>query len=157
MQFISLFTTDIITNSSSVTYTYANGSQKLYDLLNAVMQAIGAEGKAEDFFDVLVVPENWNDVLDYLENHPGEMSLPHPIEDLMYTGKLYAERDQILLQHLKHLKEDAGWEFNLDNSDNDWSGYNSFETKYVVLAKDGIPTEIGKFLDLFDTASFYNG
>lgn len=144
---INLFTTDIITNSSSVTYTFATGTENAFKMLDAVLKAAGVEKSAKELFDIVIIPDDWYVILESIDE--GEFAdyatLPCKVEDIEYQGKFYDKRHEILGKFIIDAAK-AGYKFKSNREVN---------SSYLVLAKDGKETNIGALLDkLFESETY---
>lgn len=65
--------TDLITNSSTVIFTYSEGSKGiLADMINELFTTFGIDKKCEDVFDSVVLCDDDYKYIEYLENNEVE-------------------------------------------------------------------------------------
>lgn len=85
---------DIITNSSTEIYTYATNEENAYKLINEILKIAGSEKKAEDLFNVSIVPKDWDTIIDYAEDDGFEDEIiNNEFNDLLVErSKVYEEK-----------------------------------------------------------------
>lgn len=145
-----LFTTDIITNSSSVVYSEASSPATLHAVFNEVLGLVGHQGKSEDLFDIYEVPSRLEEADEYVDDFFDVFG----VDEDAYESASWTERGKMIMEAgLRLIKEGK-----LDSEmfrDQDSYGLDS---SYLVVLKDGTETEIGKRLNgLFDTTASYDG
>jgi hypothetical protein len=115
---------DLITNSSTVIFTYSGGSIKaVKDLVNEMLKVFGMEDKTFDdiFYAATFLEEDY----EYMENND---SFPNDIGDEVEYLKT------IKIQVLKGEIEKPDWMKDAE-SKSTWSGYNPSDT-LEILTKD---------------------
>ena len=156
-----LFSTDIITNSSSVVYTQANNVGRLYELIDAILKLIGSDKKAKDMFDIVIIPSSTDWIAEELSvevvleksfrahaekiGRTLEEMLGCEVKDL--EDIKWQEGDKILEKFVIELAK-TGYEFELEED---------HDSSYVVYLKDGQPTAIGSLVEgLFESHEYYS-
>ena len=151
------FITDIITNSSSVVYSYAYGANAFYKLVNELLQEIGVDKKAEDLYDVYVIADK---LLDY----PEELFEDDPDKFEEFFGVTSEEWDDMSWDEERKLIEKAISEKSPEElekmSDEIPENYDGFaaETSYFIRTKDGRESALtNSVLSLFSHEASYDG
>ena len=145
------FFTDIITNSSSVVYTWATSKENLYSIIDEVLVEIGSEKKARDLFDIYIVS---SDMFDWLrdvceEEEYAEFFTSFDMEEFLSLN--YKEQYK-KLKELPLVEQERLTNLYSQNSD---SYTNS---SYVVVTKSGQESRITRLIgNLFDSAETYDG
>lgn len=138
------FFTDIITNSSSVVYTWATSKENLYSIIDEVLEEVGSEKKARDLFDIYVIAGDMFDVCEQEEYADFFTSLDmEEFLTLDYSGQ-YNKLKELPLAEQERLTEE--YRRNRDY----------VSTDYVVVTKSGQESRITKLIgNLFDSAEAY--
>ena len=55
---------DVITNSSTEIFSWANGTDQLYELFDAILKAGGSNIPAKDIFDIKILPTDFDCLID---------------------------------------------------------------------------------------------
>lgn len=105
---------DIITNSSTEIYTYVTNVENAFKMINEILKIAGCEKKAEDLFNVLIVPNDWDDII---EN----------AEEVGFEDEELTKEFNNLLTNRNAVYEDKSWE-----------GQNKFDEEKLIpfLMKD---------------------
>jgi hypothetical protein len=146
---------DVITNSSTVIYTQASvaAATVAKDIINELLTIIGSDKKAEDLFDIEVVPM-WEDSYDFFnyERHTLPEWLPH-----LPRSSDYKERAKMQANYWKdNFDLIAEWAKEIGpGSAND---YHTPKLSLVVKTKDGTPIKLAeKAMQLFEMEAGYDG
>lgn len=141
--------TDIITNSSSVVYTWAASKENLYNILDEVLAVAGSKSTAKDLFDIYIVGED-------LEISNDEMAA---LVDMNYEDceNLSWHEQNKLIKEMSPASMEKLTELFRAESDNGRDGYLP-DTMYKVYTKEGKESPITKYVaNLFDSEGSYNG
>ena len=148
MDFIlhGVFATNLITNSSSVVYSAANGPSSLHAVINEVLQVAGINKKSEDLFDIVVIPSNFDRLLDDLDE---DFFADHNIDQEWFDALSWKEQEAEALRLFKQ---------GTITMDMTYDNYESYEdSSYLVSTKDGTLTEIGELINrLFTHEATYD-
>jgi cupin superfamily acireductone dioxygenase involved in methionine salvage len=128
---------DLITNSSTVIFTYSEGSlSAVKDLVNEMLKVFGRE---ETFDDIFYAEVFLQDDSDYYENDlsPEELTL----DDWKETQKVF---EALKLSVLKKEIEKPNWMEKIEDEEN-FDGYNS-STSLNLMAKDEKYSELANKL-----------
>lgn len=102
-----MFATSIITNSSSVVYTWVDNKDALYHLIDEVLTDVGSDKKAKDLYDIYKVLDD-PDYLGVSGNTWSEASLAEKERlTLEYTKSTYDYYDSHYVVVTKSGKESA--------------------------------------------------
>lgn len=81
--------TDLITNSSTVIFTYSGGTiEPLKEMINEILKTFGVEKTCDDLFDTVILKDDWYDYRDYFSENDREF--PEGIDENTFE-KLYEE------------------------------------------------------------------
>ena len=82
--------TDLITNSSTVIFTYSDGTIKpLKEMVNEMLKTFNTDKTFDEVFDAVVLNEDWYTYRDYFEEHNNDY--PEGIDENTDFEKLYDE------------------------------------------------------------------
>lgn len=151
------FSTDIITNSSSVVYSMATSVDSFHDFIDEILRHFGTGKNSRDVFDIIVLPDLGK--LEYIDEYLDNGSL-----DELDLGKIkerfgdifnepYSrdKRKRVLAIAIELVKEGI---IPVDVFDN---GYYQ-NSSYLVSLKDGSETNIGNMIEeLFSLEASYDG
>jgi len=138
------FVTQIITNSSSVVYSYADDNA-FKQFVNALFKEVGIDKTCDDVFDLYVLPTNMDMIVGDEENE----ELQGLLKGLSWSEKNKVAEKYVLEQIM------AGKE--LDYGEDVWTGVSN-PTRLLVCTKNGQFTELGKMVaNVFDHSATYDG
>lgn len=152
---------DVITNSSSVIYTWEDGSDKaLKKMIDEFLKSIGSPLKFEDMFFAKVVPD-----LDSLDNIFDSDDEDEQDEELSDVRKIYEEDDGMAYfrdETEKFIRDEIPepkWMKALREHEN-YNGYNT-DTSLVIIPKDSKYKELAEkivgFFRTRDQEASYDG
>lgn len=151
MIIIKPFSTDIITNSSSVVYSMASTPDTMHDFIDEILQYFGTEKKSRDVFDIFVLPDldrlHWGEIEDMDKEVIDRFSDLNKLKWTKEIGELYVQRGIELVKE-GTLKPS-------DFADTDYGYYNS---SYLISLKDDRQTKLGQLVEsLFSHKASYDG
>jgi hypothetical protein len=150
-------TADVITNSSTVIYTWANSNavEKAYELLNEVLKMGGSTTKAEDIFDISVSYDDEDAIGDWLEDEDNSEAVIAAIGECP-DGKW---NDPAVKEYRDKEDEYVRTHADLTNY-TDYNG-NPMESSLVIKPKDtathGDINIFAKFFNLFHQEAYRDG
>ena len=140
------FVTQIITNSSSVVYSYADDNA-FKQFVNALFKEVGINKTCDDVFDLYVLPANLDAIIEDEKNEEyGE--LQNLLKEFSWREQAEIAESYILEKLKAGQKVDYGetW-FGLPNA-----------TRLLVVLKDGQPTTFGNLVQrVFTHEAFRDG
>lgn len=124
---------DVITNSSTVIYTYCDGCvQPAKELIDAMLQAFDIEGSADDLFYFGV----FQDSVTYLDYFHENDDVEDPtITELKSVKGWKDERElmeSIFERIMKEEFEQPQWMTDCEESSDDWSSYRKATSLYII-------------------------
>jgi len=144
------FSTDIITNSSSVVYSMATSVDSLHDFIDEILKYFGTDKKSRDVFDIMILPDlerlRWGGIDSLDDEVASRFSDLEKLEWSREVGDLYVQRGiQLVKEGVLHA----------DDFVNTDGFYNS---SYLVSLKDGSETKLGNMVEhLFSHEGSYDG
>jgi hypothetical protein len=139
------FVTQIITNSSSVVFSYADGNAFI-EFVNELFSTLGVSKKCEDVFDVFTIPE-LDMFADYVLDSEDE-ELAHVYEGLGYRDRGAAVKKHVIDQTKRGVVFELGTVYD---------GY-AHPTELLIVLKDGKDTKLGQMVqNIFSHEAGYNG
>lgn len=155
MIIIKPFSTDIITNSSSVVYSMATSVDSLHDFIDEILKHFGTDKKSRDVFDVIVVPTYLDDIYEYLYSDSLEdvMHKYADLPELVWKNDNYQEIEKMYIDRTIELIKSG------ELSASDFAGeHGYYDSSYLISVKDGAETELGNMVSrLFSHEASYNG
>lgn len=145
-----VFSTDIITNSSSVVYSRATSVESLHEFINEILSMFGVSKKSEDVFDILIIPDD----LKYTDEHIDEYDFYElfGFDKKSFEKLSWSERYNLTEKRGLELAIEGKLELSLFEDE-----YGYMDSSYLVRQKDGTDTNIGKMLEgLFSHDAIYN-
>ena len=138
--------TDLITNSSTVIYTYSEASeQALKDMITSIFKAFNIDKKCDDVFKLVVTMESaydYNDKIDGLEE---------PIADLegLKDDALYQKIEDIIKGVMSGKIEKPQWMSQVEQQEEGYNSYRDNTTLNIIPLKPEyaeMAKLVGKFL-----------
>lgn len=150
------FSTDIITNSSSVVYSMATSVDSLHSFIDEILKYFGTDKRSRDVFNIVIMPDL--DKLAYIGDYFDQMD-----EDLVerikpeYGDLFDAPYGKDIVKQIR----DIGVRLvsqGIIPSDVFDNGYDYSDSSYIVSLKDGKETELGSLVQqLFSHEASYDG
>jgi len=92
---------NVITNSSTVIYTYQNSTKEAKELLQEILNLMGEDKKVDDLFNIgvfLASTDYYTDDLDNWEDDEEEMSADYPADDYKAQNKYIEDLIESILK-----------------------------------------------------------
>jgi hypothetical protein len=161
---------DVITNSSTEIYTFTNSSaiEKSYELLNEILKIADSDKKAEDLFEIYIIPNDWDNIINYFNKYyEDEFEKCDNLQELKilldeqdkieeYKERSKFEKEKII----PFLKKDDNWKIIFNKIVDDGDNFYQRETSLIIVAKDELKSTeniINLFWNLFSQEASYNG
>lgn len=148
--------TDIITNSSSVVYSYASGKTAIFTVIDEILKDVGSKKTAKDLYDVFVVAECLLDnyyVGETLAAEPEAFEEFFGIPQEQYWGHSGDDQLKLVKERRKELSPET-----LERLSENLATASENETCYIVRKKDGSESSIGNLVaSLFYHEGSYDG
>ena len=152
--------TDLITNSSTVIYTYSDGCQKaLEEFLDELFLSMGMNVKCSDVFVMMVTP-NFNTCAEWIDENEGRVNDPGLLAELASYKTRRPTIDKLIGDIAKGAIEKPEWFDDMCKPVENSMGYPG-ETVLNVFAKDPKHDKLAdlavNFLYSTNHESCYNG
>ena len=149
---------DVITNSSTVIYTYQDSTKEAKELLQEILNLIGEKKEVDDLFYIGVFLEDGDYYTDYLSEEVDEEEYPegYPKDDWKARNRYIADLQEMIL---KGEVDKPEWMKRVEERTN-YNGY-EYSTSLYILPKDEKYSELTKrmiaFLNFPSHESSYDG
>jgi len=149
---------DVITNSSTVIYTYQNSTEEAKELLQEILNLMGEEKEVDDLFNMGVFLSDDSYYEGHLAEDVDEENMPedYPTEDWKAQGRYFTDLKEKIL---KGEVEKPEWMKNAEEKET-WSGY-AYPTSLHIIPKDekynGLIKKILAFLNSLHHEAFRDG
>jgi len=150
---------DVITNSSTVIYTYQNNIKEAKELLQEILDLMGEDKKVNDLFNITTFLDDieyYTNYLEELEEDDVELPENYPTEGWKEQKK-YIEN--IIEKVLEEEMDKPDWMKTAEDHE-DWSGYTYPTSLYISSKEEKYNTLIEKalaFLNSPDHEAFRDG
>lgn len=131
---------DVITNSSSVIYTYSDGAlNPVKELFQEMFKVFGVDENVDDVFDIQIIPDMgrlFDQLSDYCYDLEGDDDEPEWMKE--YRNLSYKEKEAFVKDRYTKNKEagvDEGWMDTEDDQMDTWLEITAKKEKYKVLAE----------------------
>lgn len=149
---------DVITNSSTVIYTYQDNVKEAKELLQEVLNLVGNNEKVEDVFNIAVFLEEdyYSDFFEYAEDEEFEIPSDFPEHNWKKQNQYISNAIEKVL---KGEIDKPQWMKDAEERE-DWSGY-THPTSLYITAKDdkykALAEKALSFLNAVDHEAFRDG
>lgn len=151
---------DVITNSSTVIYTYQDGVKEAKKLLQEILNLTNIHKDVDDLFNIRTFLSEYDYYTDYLDERVDDEELEYPEDYPKDDWKKQGEYVNNLIENiLKGEAEKPEWMNGAEEQEN-WSGY-TWPTSLYILPKDEKYAVLAKkmlaFLNSSDHEAFRDG
>jgi hypothetical protein len=134
--------TDLITNSSTVIFTYSEGTVKPFkEMINEIIKVFGSTLTCDDMFDTVVLCDDYYPYSEYFDRHDDGEEYPDGVDENTDFKKLFED-----VASGKLPKPD--W-FNRVEEDESYGDYYAPSTSLYLIPKDEKYRKMGNLIESF--------